>query len=83
VVCSSDSSVNVSKDLKRQIKLLELGKLRHVISLVNISVNFHFSIWEHNLTEDDKISSPLEEASFSEFVSRRGRWFHWLQRAER
>jgi hypothetical protein len=41
VVCSSDSSVNVSKDLKRQIKLLELGKLRHVISLVNISVNFH------------------------------------------
>lgn len=82
MVCNS---LNVNKDLKRTNQVVRTRKLRHLISLENISVNFHVIYGDTTvyLTKDDKISSPLEEASFSEFMSRRGRWFHWLQRTER
>jgi hypothetical protein len=72
VVCSS---LNVNKDLKRTNQIVRTRKLRHLISMENISVNFHLIYGDNTvyLTEDDKISSPLEEARCSEFVSRRGR----------
>jgi hypothetical protein len=81
VVCSS---LNVDKDLKRTDQIDRTRKLPHLISLENISVNFNLIYGDTTvyLTEDDKISSPLEEASFSEFMFRRGRWVHWLQRTE-